>query len=706
MSGRAKLETKAIEPKREVSVSQIKKTDPSYSKSPPNQVLSLQRNLGNQAFGRFIQTKLKIGEPGDVYEQEADRVADEIMRMPDRAVSASGGEGNIQRKCAACASGSSCSECEEEEEMTIHRKAEHTPDSGGSVPDSFIQNLGPGQPLDNATRNFFEPRFGHDFSRVRVHNDMKAAESASKVNALAYTVGRNIAFGAGQYKPGAKEGNKLLAHELTHVVQQSATAADNGRLLPPKMLQRACISDPECEPAAPGALPGTAVKGSATHFVAEVVREEKELAEKEKRKTPEDIRKELCEKQPPDPKCTSDGHGRLASAFEELFRPYAPTQLKLAKGVFVDKDIKKGFGAYVWDCRNFVPKIEGVAAGDQCIFIPEHLENNAILYNKGEKTITGRDREEWLTRTLSTFMHEVEHVRFEKEFPKAEPRPGACKFEDVSGELTELAAIMSEFPVRYRSSAKKPWHERRADLNAWFRRQITQPRKHGEAIAGILKAIRCRCECVDVDAYVKKTVEFTTGSWTEDEKNTFHTELRSPNWKLDWPIETTLPPRDIPAWMLTPSFQLGYGSFGGGGGLVGLGLDVGIPLDRLGKWQLLLGAQGRVISGLGDELRTTYLYGLKVGFLRGPALGTSGLQFGAFGEIGGGRFTSPLGGPKKEEGGAYAGGGLSLRYSPGLDERGLIPFVGLEVGVGARIDTTKPEVQKLFFTGLSFGVQW
>ena len=81
----------------------------------------------------------------------------------------------------------------------------------------------PGQPLDAATRAFMEPRFGHDFSRVQVHSDTKAAESAWAVNALAYTVGRNVVFGEGQYAPATTMGRKLLAHELTHVVQQDST---------------------------------------------------------------------------------------------------------------------------------------------------------------------------------------------------------------------------------------------------------------------------------------------------------------------------------------------------------------------------------------------------------------------------------------------------------------------------------------------------
>ncbi|MCP4693984.1 MAG: DUF4157 domain-containing protein [Desulfobacterales bacterium] len=79
---------------------------------------------------------------------------------------------------------------------------------------------GGGRPLPRSERAFFEPRLGHDFSRVRVHTDPGAAESAGRLNARAFTAGRSIAFGDGQYAPGTPAGRRLLAHELTHVIQQ------------------------------------------------------------------------------------------------------------------------------------------------------------------------------------------------------------------------------------------------------------------------------------------------------------------------------------------------------------------------------------------------------------------------------------------------------------------------------------------------------
>jgi hypothetical protein len=84
-----------------------------------------------------------------------------------------------------------------------------------------------GQPLAESLRSFFEPRFGVDLSQVRVHTDTRAAEAAQAVNARAFTVGLDIAFGAGQHAPGTTQGRRLLAHELTHVVQQQR------RLSPP-----------------------------------------------------------------------------------------------------------------------------------------------------------------------------------------------------------------------------------------------------------------------------------------------------------------------------------------------------------------------------------------------------------------------------------------------------------------------------------------
>jgi Domain of unknown function (DUF4157) len=107
----------------------------------------------------------------------------------------------------------------------LQRTRADTAVANSSVPPVVhtVLNSGGGQPLDPATRAFMEPRFGHDFSQVRVHTDARAAQSVRAVNAIAYTAGSNVVFGPGRYEPSSIQGRSLLAHELTHVLQQRAS---------------------------------------------------------------------------------------------------------------------------------------------------------------------------------------------------------------------------------------------------------------------------------------------------------------------------------------------------------------------------------------------------------------------------------------------------------------------------------------------------
>lgn len=139
--------------------------------------------------------QLAISEPGDKYEQEADRVAGQVMRMRDS---------QVERQKEGEGSGSA-------------QPATRDILSARSL-------SGSGQPLPESVRSYFEPRFGHDFSKVRVHADARAVESAREISARAYTVGREVVFGAGEYTPETTAGRSLLAHELTHVVQQEQGA--------------------------------------------------------------------------------------------------------------------------------------------------------------------------------------------------------------------------------------------------------------------------------------------------------------------------------------------------------------------------------------------------------------------------------------------------------------------------------------------------
>jgi hypothetical protein len=165
----------------------------------------------------FFQPKLAVSSPDDEYEQEADRMADHVMRMPmndppffkPNPVSIS----RLQRKCKSC---------EDEEKVQRKENSANESTAGPSVEDYIGSLNNSGTSLDHSARVFFEPRFSSDFSNVTIHTDAVAAKSAQSINALAYTTGNHIVFNEGQYSPGTESGKRLLAHELTHVIQQKS----------------------------------------------------------------------------------------------------------------------------------------------------------------------------------------------------------------------------------------------------------------------------------------------------------------------------------------------------------------------------------------------------------------------------------------------------------------------------------------------------
>jgi len=214
---------------------------PQYPKQR-NHPLALQKTYGNQAVLRMrqrerryqqdvsrrelpVQTKLKVSEPGDPCEQQANRVAEQVMRVPKN------------QPCSVC----------ETEEKQVQREILPTsiarPRQAGSiVSDQVTQQIntikGSGDQLDNNTRSFMESRFNTDFSRVRVHTNSDAARISEELNAQAFAVGNDIYFNTGSYAPTTEHGKYLLAHELTHTLQQTDRTE----------IQRAC-SDPNfCTP--------------------------------------------------------------------------------------------------------------------------------------------------------------------------------------------------------------------------------------------------------------------------------------------------------------------------------------------------------------------------------------------------------------------------------------------------------------------------
>ena len=157
----------------------------------------------------------------------------------------------LQHKCACGAMTAAEGEC----------AACRAKNRSSLVPPIVDEVLGsPGQPFDTATRAFFEPRLGHDFSQVRVHEDARAAESARAIDAAAYTVGSEIVFGAGQYSSSTNAGRRLLAHELTHVVQQGGRRATG----PLTVSEKADAHESEADAVARSVVSGSPWQASAS----------------------------------------------------------------------------------------------------------------------------------------------------------------------------------------------------------------------------------------------------------------------------------------------------------------------------------------------------------------------------------------------------------------------------------------------------------
>ncbi len=236
-------------------------TNSSIRPSGKSRIMRLQSRYGNKAVQRMyksgiLQATLTVGQPGDRYEQEANRVSDRVMNMSGPGISRQEDEEYIQEKPLAdtitpivqseikeddeVRKQADLEEKElqkqgdlEEKELQKQEKDEDlvqtkSTDGGTAAISPSIENRinssrGGGLALPESSRAFFEPRFGADFSGVKVHTDSNAAHLSRSINAKAFTIGRDVFFGAGQYDPESSHGKRLMAHELTHVVQQNGS---------------------------------------------------------------------------------------------------------------------------------------------------------------------------------------------------------------------------------------------------------------------------------------------------------------------------------------------------------------------------------------------------------------------------------------------------------------------------------------------------
>ncbi len=486
-----------------------------------------------------VQTKLAVNRPGDAYEQEADRMADAITGTAETPV--------LQRKCARCHDDEG-DELQRKEAPGQAPASELQPEALAEVHDALQS---PGRPLEPTAREYMESRFDRDFSRVRVHTGPRASESARSVNALAYTVGQDIVFTEGAYSPQSSSGLRLLAHELTHTVQQT-----------PGVVRRACLDATVCQ----SILTPMQLLAQARTPEVQARRAQREQA---------------CTPNPQAAACRAGGHADRATEVEALLRGYDPQRMRNVQGIFVDLDIEGDFGAVTTNCAGFTPPL---AASGQCITVPRRMEDNARTFNTttGPLTIGGMERGLWRERTLEILVHEAGHADFRTRFMPGlmtslsapnlsasapnimgRQRPTCGRDRDsrinVFSSANELVAMLQEFPLRMEDirtnvSFSTP-KARNTQLEEWRNHRI---RGTKQSITNSLRVIRCMCDCLDANSIIREAIEFAMASWTQSEKDELHDEMNNPIWNsldLRWPFFSSthdFGPGDYPERVLPP----------------------------------------------------------------------------------------------------------------------------------------------------------
>ncbi|MDX2161433.1 MAG: DUF4157 domain-containing protein [bacterium] len=236
--------------KRPSTAAKVSSAHKAHTQAAPDALTQLQRTIGNHAVTKMlgVQAKLTVGAADDAYEAEADQVAQQVMTMPAAPVQradedemsakrmdivqrADEDEMSAKRmdivqradEDEMAAKRMDIVQRADDDEMAAKRDDVDMMDSFqvGDDLESQIENKSGGQPLDSGVREFMEPRFGQNFENVRVHADPQANQLSQSIQAKAFTKGSDVFFADGQYQPDTPSGKELLAHELTHVVQQT-----------------------------------------------------------------------------------------------------------------------------------------------------------------------------------------------------------------------------------------------------------------------------------------------------------------------------------------------------------------------------------------------------------------------------------------------------------------------------------------------------
>ncbi|GEM_PF-4177104 len=613
------------------------------------------------------KSNLNISQPNDPAEIEADRMAERVMRMPvgvsKPVASVSNSATAIHRRCNAC---------ENEEDEKIQHKPLPANTSVSSQGLSHVNTVigSGGSPLDLQTRSFFEPRMGYDLSSVRIHTDSVAGQSARAIDAKAYTLGNNIVFGNGEYKPESESGKHLLAHELAHVGQdtgkihrkpvedpvhddlleqfcketgtprESATrhseqfaawlskkGLKNCRdvTVNPFGAQEPCVKDPEEPVPNDYAPPG----GNFKPWAGQTGSDAKDAKGNSTFKQEGDIISErvlrtgdpLFKRTMPSLMEFDKQNCTLTSTVEVEFKKSSiPEQIVTDEELKTEKD---RFFRVVKEKLNGWVEIE-VGSSEKCTV----CSGRTIPINIAAKEGTGEfassievvksiDREDAGHISVgvsdNTLWHEAGHVVLGAADEYQEKDPKKRKTPRPADKVTP-----GDFSIMDNSYlANAVMHTRHfSHLPAWLGRKFR-----------------------DCNFELKEKGVFTG------------VDIRTP---LSFVLPTT-----------------GYANFGGTHGMfINYGIDLGIPLTRARDWELFVGMHGSFLTGLSVDAQNAFLLGARIGIEKMWTPGAGGFNMGGFVE-GGAAFFSD----RSEEGGelsyvpggyGYTGVDFGYKFSPSI----------------------------------------
>ncbi|TFW31750.1 eCIS core domain-containing protein [Massilia horti] len=579
-----------------------------------------------------VQSRLAIGASGDPLEVEADRIAAQVLSTPGKNVVGRAGP-SIQRVFGPSG-----------------KEAERAPVSVDRVLASS------GVPLAPPLQQDMEKRFSHDFSRVRVHADVAAERSARDVGANAYTAGHHIAFGAGRFAPATHEGQRLLAHELAHVVQQSR----NGSSAMPTVMQRDTAGGGATEfqdqvttvsrpPGEPGIVEGTIARTETFPASGATPAKDETVGEMHVSFDPSDCsvtlpygykfvqaaraaQEPICADPPP----TTAVPPLAAAAFNRLKANMLEYVNRGLNGWF---NVRLSGNACPTGCSGRPLPIRVQAREDDA-----RPDTTINVVNRSGRADSG---------TIcagsfdpSTLMHEAGH------------------------QILGVGDEYLETNEHYRAS-KPEWFrpERvRRDYSTMGPEEQTRfamfHERHFNAVKVFLEGAFPGCSA---------TLE-------------------------------ALPRPVIPDYRI--NLGVGYASLGGAPGeFFAAGLRIGIPLDRLRRWEVVVGPQFTAISARGESITNAFLLGARLGMERSTGEAGHGFVAEAFGEAGYGRFSSGIGAASHSSGAPYGALGLSAGYrTPMLD--GMRFDFRLESAAGTALGAEDPERSRWFRLGVTVGTQF